>query len=55
MLQVKEFSAEISIEKLVNDWLAENKDKEIIKIKYSADQYSSNALIIYEEDSESGK
>ena len=54
-MKVKEFTNEISVEKEVNIWLTKNKNKKIINIKYSADQYSSNALIIYKEDSESGK
>jgi len=54
-MKVKEFNSDISVEKEVNIWFTKNKDKKIIDVKYSADQYSSNALIIYEEDSESGK
>jgi hypothetical protein len=54
-MKVKEFTNEISVEKEVNVWLTKSKNIKIIDIKYSADQYSSNALIIYEEDSESGK
>ena len=54
-MKVKEFNSDISVEKEVNIWFTKNKDKKIIDVKYSADQYSSNALIIYKEDSESGK
>ncbi len=54
-MQVKEFNAEGFIENQVNNWLTENKDKKIIDIKYSSDQYSSNALIVYEEELKSGK
>lgn len=54
-IRVKEFTNEISVEKEVNVWLTKNEDKKVIDIKYSANENSSNALIIYEEDSESGK
>jgi hypothetical protein len=54
-MKVKEFTNEISVEKEINVWLTKSKNIKIIDIKYSADQHSSNALIIYEEDSESGK
>ena len=50
MLQVKEFNDEGFIQNRVNDWLYENQDKKIVDIKYSADQYCSNVLIVYEED-----
>ena len=54
MIQVKEFSSEMEIEKPLNDWLYENQDKKIIDIKYSADQFSANAMVIYEEDNKDG-
>ena len=49
-LKVKEFNDKSLIQNIVNDWLYENQDKKIIDIKYSADQYCSNVLIVYEED-----
>ncbi|EES50402.1 sporulation protein Cse60 [Clostridium botulinum] len=54
-MQVKEFNNDLYVETQINIWLKENKDKKIIDIKYSADQHSSNGLIIYEEDIKSGK
>lgn len=51
-MKVKEFTNEISVEKEINIWLVKNKDKKIIDIKYSANENSSNALIIYKEESE---
>ncbi|MCR3760297.1 hypothetical protein [Clostridium felsineum] len=47
MIQVKEISNEVAVECSLNNWLKENKNTEIIDIKYSADLYSSNVLIIY--------
>ena len=47
MLQVKEFSNEVSIENAMNDWLKENKDIKITDIKYSSDAYNSSVLIVY--------
>lgn len=49
MIKVKEFASEISIEKIMNSWLKKNNNIKIIDIKYSADQFSSNVLLIYEE------
>lgn len=51
-MKVKEFTNEISVEKEINIWFVKNKDKKIIDIKYSANENSSNALIIYEEEIE---
>ena len=50
LITSKEFNDEGLIQNIVNDWLYENQDKKIIDIKYSADQYCSNVLIVYEED-----
>ena len=49
-LKVKEFNNDLMVENDVNKWLSENGDKKIIDIKYSADENSSNLLIVYEED-----
>jgi hypothetical protein len=49
MVKVKEFNSDTSIADTVNKWLNTAQVK-VIDIKYSADLYSSNALIIYEED-----
>lgn len=49
-MQVKEFTNEISVQNEINAWFKENKDKKIIDIKYSANENSSNALIIYEDN-----
>lgn len=39
----------VTFEDSINQWLNENSDKEIIDIKYSADEYENcfSALIIY--------
>lgn len=50
MIQVKEISNEVSIECGLNNWLKENKEIEIIDIKYSADLKCSNVLVIYKKD-----
>lgn len=50
-MKVKEIN-NVSIENDMNKWLSENKDKKILDIKYSADNESSNVLIIYEESNE---
>lgn len=50
MLRVKEFCLDCGVETHVNKWLAEHKNIKVIDIKYSADQHSSNALIIYESE-----
>ena len=47
MYQVKEFCNAYSVADEINKWFSENRDIKIIDIKYSADEYSSNALIIY--------
>lgn len=52
MLRVKEFNSEYFIEKDTNKWLEEHKNIKLIDIKYNADQYSSNVLIIYESEEE---
>lgn len=49
MKQVKEFCNEVSVEDQVNNWLSANPDIKIIDIKYSANEYSSNILVVYEE------
>ena len=47
MYQVKEFCNTYSVADEINKWFSENRDIKIIDIKYSADEYSSNALVIY--------
>ena len=49
-LKVKEFNDQGTIQNQVNDWLYENQDKKITDIKYSADQFCSSVLSVYEED-----
>lgn len=49
MIRVKEFNSEISIDSQLNKWLKLNPEIKVIDIKYSANENSSNALIIYEE------
>lgn len=49
MLRVAEFCEEFGLARSINGWLAENQDKKVIDIKYSADATSSNALIMYED------
>lgn len=55
MIQVKESNDEISIESQMNLWLKEHVDIKIVDIKYSANENSSNALVIYEEGVQGGK
>lgn len=47
MYQVKEFCNQYNIETEVNKWLSENTEIKIIDIKYSANENSSNVLVIY--------
>ena len=47
MYQVKELCNAYSVADEINKWFSENRDIKIIDIKYSADEYSSNALVIY--------
>lgn len=46
-MRVREFSNEIAIDKDINKWLEDNPCVQIIDIKYSANENSSNALVVY--------
>ena len=48
-MKFKEFNSNAFIDGPMNTWFEENTNIKIIDIKYSADENSSNALVIYEE------
>ena len=54
-MKFKEFNNEVSVDIPINLWLEKHPNVKISDVKYSANGFGSHALIIYEEDSESGK
>ena len=46
-IKVKEFNSNGFLDEQINTWFEENQNVKIIDTKYSADENSSNALIIY--------
>lgn len=47
-MRVKEFNSDASIDIFINKWLEENPEVKVIDIKYSSNEYGSNALVMYE-------